>query len=63
MAEFTKEQIQAELELRKRNKPSGELASIIASLTNDEKARIDYLKKKGFLTIPMLFILKMQKMT
>ena len=58
MAEFTKEQIQAELELRKRNKPSGELASIIASLTNDEQARIDYLKKKRFPDNPNVIYFK-----
>ena len=39
MAEYTKEQLKAELELRRRNKPSGELTSIIASLTNDEEAK------------------------
>ena len=58
MAEFTREQIEAELELRRRNEPSGELTSIIASLTNDEDARIDYLKKKRFPDNPNVIYFK-----
>ena len=32
MAEFTKEELKAELELRRRNKPSDEIDAVIASL-------------------------------
>ena len=48
MAEFTKKQIEEELELRRQQKPSNELTAFIASLTNDEMARVEYLKKKRF---------------
>ena len=47
-SKYTIEQIEEELELRKRNKPSNELDAIVASLTNDESARAEYLKRKRF---------------
>ena len=58
MAEFTKEELQAELELRKRNKPSDEIDAVIASLTNDEGARIKYLKRKRFPDNPNVIYFK-----
>ena len=58
MAEFTKEELQAELELRKRNKPSDEIDAVIASLTNDEGARIEYLKRKRFPDNPNVIYFK-----
>ena len=58
MAEFTKEELQAELELRRRNKPSNEIDAIIASLTNDEGARIEYLKRKRFPDNPNVIYFK-----
>ena len=45
---YTLEEVQEELELRRRNKPSNELDAIVASLTNDESARVEYLKRKRF---------------
>ena len=48
MSEFTREELLAELELRERNKPSNAMQAIIASLTNDEDARAEYLKRKRF---------------
>jgi|TARA_S200002703_G_scaffold76268_1_gene65926 hypothetical protein len=58
MAEFTKDELEAELELRRRNKPSDELQAIIASLTNDEGARIEYLKRKRFPDNPNVIYFK-----
>ena len=42
---------QKELELREKQKASGALTAIIASLSNDDEARAEYLKKKRFLYI------------
>ena len=39
---------QKELELREKQKASGALTAIIASLSNDDEARAEYLKKKRF---------------
>ena len=48
MTDYTLEQVQEELELRRQQKPSNEFTAFIASLTNDEMARVEYLKKKRF---------------
>ena len=58
MAEFTREELKAELELRRRNKPSNEIDAVIASLTNDEGARIEYLKRKRFPDNPNVIYFK-----
>ena len=48
MAKPTVEEAQKELKFREKQDASGWLTSVIASLSNDDEARADYLRKKRF---------------
>jgi hypothetical protein len=63
MAKPTVEEAQKELKFREKQSQSGWLTALVASLSNDDEARADYLRKKGFHKIQMLFILLTKKTT
>jgi len=48
MAKPTVEEAQKELKFREKQDASGALTAVIASLSNDDEARADYLRKKRF---------------
>jgi hypothetical protein len=48
MAKPTVEEAQKELKFREKQRQSGMLTALVASLSNDDEARADYLREKRF---------------